>query len=63
MSGSRHAAHGPAEAGPVTASSIYGMNFEHMPELEWLLGYPWALALMVLSAVLPYWWFKHRGWL
>ena len=48
---------------PTLIASIYGMNFEHMPELEWLLGYPWALALMVLSAVLPYWWFKHRGWL
>jgi magnesium transporter len=39
------------------------MNFEYMPELSWPLGYPFALALMVLSAVLPYWFFKKRGWL
>jgi magnesium transporter len=39
------------------------MNFEHMPELHWAIGYPFALALMVLSAVAPYHWFKRRGWL
>jgi magnesium transporter len=39
------------------------MNFEHMPELSWLFGYPFALALMVISAVLPYWFFRRRGWL
>ena len=39
---------------PTLIASIYGMNFKHMPELEWLLGYPFALGLMVLSAVLPY---------
>ncbi|WP_454184717.1 magnesium/cobalt transporter CorA [Parvibaculum sp. MBR-TMA-1.3b-4.2] len=48
---------------PTLIASIYGMNFEHMPELEWLLGYPFALGLMVLSAVLPYLFFKNRGWL
>jgi magnesium transporter len=48
---------------PTLVASIYGMNFKHMPELEWLLGYPYALALMVLSAVLPYLFFKRKGWL
>ena len=48
---------------PTLVASIYGMNFKHMPELEWLLGYPSALALMVLSAVLPYLFFKQKGWL
>jgi len=48
---------------PTLVASIYGMNFEHMPELRWMLGYPYALALMVLSAVLPYLFFKRKGWL
>lgn len=48
---------------PTLIASIYGMNFEHMPELEWLAGYPWALGLMVISAFIPYWFFKRRGWL
>jgi len=48
---------------PTLIASIYGMNFQHMPELAWLLGYPWALGLMGVSAVLPYWFFKRRGWL
>jgi magnesium transporter len=48
---------------PTLVASIYGMNFEHMPELEWLLGYPWALGLMALSAALPFLYFKRRGWL
>ena len=48
---------------PTLIASIYGMNFKQMPELEWLLGYPFALGLMVLSAVLPYLFFKNRGWL
>jgi magnesium transporter len=39
------------------------MNFEFMPELKLWFGYPFALASMVVSAVLPYWWFKRRGWL
>jgi hypothetical protein len=41
----------------------YGMNFEAIPELRWEYGYAVALMLMVLSAVLPYRWFKWRGWL
>jgi magnesium transporter len=48
---------------PTLVGTVYGMNFDFMPELDWRLGYPFALALMVLSAVLPYWYFKRRGWL
>lgn len=48
---------------PTLIASIYGMNFEHMPELEWLLGYPFAIGLMVISAVLPLLLFKRQGWL
>lgn len=48
---------------PTLIASIYGMNFEFIPELKWLFGYPFALGLMVISAVLPYWYFKHRRWL
>jgi magnesium transporter len=48
---------------PTLVASIYGMNFRHMPELEWLGGYPMAICMMVLSAVLPYLWFKRKGWL
>jgi magnesium transporter len=48
---------------PTLVASIYGMNFAFMPELQWQLGYPFALGLMVLSAVLPYYYFKGKGWL
>ena len=48
---------------PTLVASIYGMNFEVMPELHWLFGYPFALGLMVLSAVVSFWVFKSRGWL
>ena len=48
---------------PTLIASIYGMNFVHMPELDWTLGYPLAGALMVASALIPWWWFKRRGWL
>ena len=48
---------------PTLVASVYGMNFEFMPELKWLVGYPFALILMVLSGVLPYLYFKHKGWL
>jgi magnesium transporter len=48
---------------PTLVASIYGMNFEVMPELGWTMGYPFALGLMVLAAVLPYLWFKRKGWL
>ena len=48
---------------PTLVASIYGMNFEVMPELSWPWGYPLALVVMVVTAVGPYLWFKHRGWL
>ena len=48
---------------PTVVGTIYGMNFETMPELKWAFGYPFALCLMLISATLPYWWFKRRGWL
>ncbi len=48
---------------PTLVGTIYGMNFEYMPELDWLLGYPMALVMMVVSAIIPYAWFKYRGWL
>ncbi len=47
---------------PTLVGTIYGMNFEAMPELKWRLGYPMALVMMAVSAALPYWWFKRRGW-
>ncbi len=48
---------------PTLVASIYGMNFRFMPELEWHSGYPFAIAMMILSALLPYWFFKRKGWL
>jgi magnesium transporter len=48
---------------PTLVASIYGMNFDFMPELHWLFGYPFAILLMIVSAVLPYRFFKGRGWL
>jgi magnesium transporter len=48
---------------PTLVASIYGMNFEMMPELKWLFGYPFAIGLMILSAILPFLYFKRRGWL
>ncbi len=48
---------------PTLVASIYGMNFDFMPELKWLFGYPFAVAAMILSAIVPYWYFKRRGWL
>ena len=48
---------------PTLVASIYGMNFRHMPELAWEWGYPTALALMFLSALIPFVYFKRKGWL
>lgn len=48
---------------PVLVVGIYGMNFRNMPELGWQYGYPFALALCVLTTVLPLVWFKWRGWI
>jgi magnesium transporter len=47
---------------PTVVVGIYGMNFKFMPELSWTLGYPFGLALVVLSALIPLAWFKWRGW-
>lgn len=48
---------------PTLIASIYGMNFQHMPELRLPLGYPGALTLMFLAGIAPYWFFKRKGWL
>jgi magnesium transporter len=48
---------------PTLIASIYGMNFDHMPELAWPWAYPAALVAMVVSAILPLAWFRKRGWL
>ena len=48
---------------PTLVASMYGMNFKHMPELDWAWGYPYGLALIALSAIGPVLWFKWRGWL
>ena len=48
---------------PTLVGTIYGMNFNHMPELHWLLGYPFALLLMLVTSVSLYAVFKRRGWL
>jgi magnesium transporter len=48
---------------PTLIASIYGMNFKHMPELDWYFGYPVAIVLMVLAAALPYCFFKWKKWL
>ena len=48
---------------PVLIAGIYGMNFKLMPELGWRLGYPYALVLIVVSALVPIAWFKWRGWM
>jgi magnesium transporter len=48
---------------PTLIASLYGMNFQYMPELSQTWGYPYALALMAASAVVPMWYFRRRGWL
>jgi magnesium transporter len=48
---------------PTLLASIYGMNFKHMPELDWFAGYPISLLLMVISAWLPYHYFRKKKWL
>jgi magnesium transporter len=48
---------------PTLIASIYGMNFKFMPELDWSMGYPYALGVMVASALVPMWYFRKRGWL
>lgn len=48
---------------PTLVASIYGMNFHNIPELSWQFGYPFALTLMIISAWLPYKYFKKKKWL
>lgn len=48
---------------PTLIAGVYGMNFQHMPELEWMSGYPFALTLIFLSAVVPIVYLKRRGWI
>ena len=47
---------------PTLVASAYGMNFELMPELQWHFGYPYAIGLMIVSALMPFLYFKRRGW-
>jgi len=48
---------------PVLIVGIYGMNFKYMPEYDWSWGYPYALALILVSALLPLLWFKWKDWI
>ena len=48
---------------PTWIASIYGMNFNKMPELGWDYGYPFSIGLMLLSAFATYFFFKRKGWL
>jgi len=48
---------------PTLIASVYGMNFDFMPELDWRFGYPLAILLMLISAILPFWYFKRKRWL
>ncbi len=46
---------------PTLMASVYGMNFKHMPELDWTFGYPFGLAVIGLSALIPAVYFKLKG--
>ena len=48
---------------PTMIAGIYGMNFEHMPELRWELGYPAVLTVIFVACVVLYWRFRRAGWL
>jgi magnesium transporter len=48
---------------PTLIASIYGMNFQAMPELNWDYGYPFAIGVMIVSVALPLWYFRKKGWL
>jgi magnesium transporter len=50
-------------AAPTLIAGVYGMNFEHMPELSWTYGYPLALLLMAAISGVLWVWFKRSGWL
>ena len=48
---------------PVLVAGIYGMNFKNMPEYDWSWGYQWGLGLIVVSAIIPFIWFKWKDWI
>jgi len=48
---------------PVLVAGIYGMNFKYMPELNWVWGYPYDLAVIVVTSLLPLIWFKWKHWI
>ena len=48
---------------PTLIGTVYGMNFDHMPELHWLGGYPLALVLMLITCLGLYMMFKRQNWL
>ena len=48
---------------PTLVASLYGMNFDFMPELRWKLGYPFSLMLMAISVLIPFWYCRRKGWL
>lgn len=48
---------------PTLIASIYGMNFEFIPELKWQFGYPLSIGLMIASVAAPFWFFRNKGWL
>lgn len=48
---------------PTLIAGVYGMNFDYMPELHWVFGYPMALGLMVVTSLTLYTVFKRKGWL
>ena len=48
---------------PTLVAGIYGMNFDHMPELHWFYGYPMALGIMPVSGIAPRLHMRKRGWI
>jgi magnesium transporter len=48
---------------PTLLASIWGMNYKHMPELDATWGYPMAIIAMIVSAIIPLWYFHHKGWM
>ena len=48
---------------PTLLASIWGMNYRFMPELQWELGYPMAIGIMIISAIIPLWYFRRKGWM
>lgn len=48
---------------PTLLASIWGMNYRYMPELDWSWGYPMALVVMIISAIIPLGYFRHKGWM